>query len=112
MNQLAVLLRRLAALLDGQRQAWALVGGLAVSVRTEPRFTRDLDLAAAVVDDRAAEALIHRLQADGFRALATVEQAATHRLATARLAPPEDQSQGLMVDLLFASSGIEAEVCA
>lgn len=26
-------------------RGWALVGGLAVSVRTEPRFTRDVDLA-------------------------------------------------------------------
>jgi predicted nucleotidyltransferase len=88
------------------------VGGLAVSVRTEPRFTRDLDLAVAVSDDHAAEALIHQLHAAGFRVLATVEQEATHRLATARLAPQGEQSSGLMLDLLFASSGIEAEVCS
>lgn len=112
MTSLEVLLRRIAGLFDNQHQAWALVGGLAVSVRTEPRFTRDLDLAVAVADDRAAEALVHRLHAAGFRALATVEQEAKHRLATARLAPFGDQPQGLMLDLLFASSGIEAEVCA
>jgi len=57
----ALLLRQISALLDKQHQAWALVGGLAVSVRTEPRFTRDLDLAVAVADDRAAEDLVHRL---------------------------------------------------
>jgi hypothetical protein len=33
------------------------VGGLAVSSRCEPRFTRDLDLAVASPDDAAAEAL-------------------------------------------------------
>jgi len=33
----------------------ALVGGLAVSARTEPRFTRDLDVAVAVPDDAGAE---------------------------------------------------------
>jgi hypothetical protein len=33
-----------------------LVGGLAVSVRTEPRFTRDVDLVVAISDDHAAEA--------------------------------------------------------
>ena len=33
----------------------ALVGGIAVSTRTEPRFTRDLDFAVAVADDAAAE---------------------------------------------------------
>jgi predicted nucleotidyltransferase len=112
MNRLELLLRQISVLLGQQHQPWALVGGLAVSVRTEPRFTRDLDLAVAVADDHAAEKLVHSLQAAGFRPLATVEQAATGRLATARLVPFGDQPQGLMLDLLFASSGIEAEVCA
>ena len=99
MNQLEILLRQIAKLLDERHQAWALVGGLAVSVRTEPRFTRDLDLAVAVVDDQSAEALVHSLNAVGFRALATVEQQATHRLATARMAPFGDKPQGMMLDL-------------
>ena len=111
MNHLESLLRRAAALFDARKQAWALVGGLAVSVRTEPRFTRDLDLAVAVTDDKAAEDLVLGMQADGFRALATVEQEATKRLATARMAPFGDQPRGVILDLLFASSGIEAEVC-
>ena len=34
----------------------ALIGGLAVSARTEPRFTRDADLAVAVTSDAEAEA--------------------------------------------------------
>ncbi|MEI8138592.1 MAG: nucleotidyl transferase AbiEii/AbiGii toxin family protein [bacterium] len=112
MNHLESLLQQIAALFNHQHEAWALVGGLAVSVRTEPRFTRDLDLAVSVSDDRAAEALIHSLHTAGFRVLATVEQDATHRLATARLALPGEQPSGLMLDLLFASSGIEAEICA
>ena len=112
MNHLEFLLEQLAALLEDQSQPWALVGGLAVSVRTEPRFTRDIDFAVAVADDTEAEALVFSLGAAGFRALATVEQQETHRLATARMAPSGDQPQGLMLDLLFASSGIEAEVCA
>jgi predicted nucleotidyltransferase len=36
----------------------ALVGGFAVSVRTEPRFTRDIDLVVAVPDDATAEELL------------------------------------------------------
>jgi len=112
MNHLEQLLGQLAALLEELHQPWALVGGLAVSVRTEPRFTRDLDLAVAVSSDNEAEALVYSLQATGYRALATVEQQETHRLATARMAPSGDRPQGLMVDLLFASSGIEAEICA
>jgi len=111
MNPLEKLLGQIATILQKQGQSWALIGGLAVSVRTEPRFTRDLDLAVAVSDDREAEALLHRLHRDNFRILATVEQDATHRLATARLAPIEDHPLGLMLDLLFASSGIEPEIC-
>jgi len=111
MNSLEILLDQITAKLREWQQPWALVGGLAVSVRTEPRFTRDLDLAVAVADDAAAEALVHSLHGTGFFTLATVEQEEKHRLATVRIAPSGSRPQGLMLDLLFASSGIEAEVC-
>jgi hypothetical protein len=39
------------------RISWAMLGGLAVSIRTEPRFTRDVDLAVAVAADDEAERL-------------------------------------------------------
>lgn len=90
---------------------FALIGGLAVSVRTEPRFTRDADLVVAVGTDREAEALIHHLRSRGYGIHALVEQEAVGRLATVRLSSsPEPQAP--VVDLLFASSGIEAEVAA
>jgi hypothetical protein len=41
---------------------WALVGGLAVSARAVPRFTKDLDFAVAVANDTEAEEVVHRLQ--------------------------------------------------
>ncbi len=91
---------------------WALVGGLAVSARSEPRFTRDIDAVVAVPDDASAEALIRRLLALGYRVVATLEQGAKGRLATVRLAPPGESAPGLVVDLLFASSGVEAEIAA
>lgn len=112
MNPLEGLLLQISKQLEARHQGWALIGGLAVSVRSEPRFTRDLDIAVAVAEDSAAEALVHALIAAGFRAVATIEQEATHRLATVRLIPAGDRPQGLMLDLLFASSGIEAEICA
>jgi predicted nucleotidyltransferase len=112
MNPLEVLLCQIATLLQNRQQSWALIGGLAVSVRSEPRFTRDLDIAVAVADDPSAEGLVHSLIASGFRAIATVEQDATQRLSTARLVPFGERPHGLMLDLLFASSGIEAEICA
>ncbi len=89
----------------------ALVGGLAVSVRTEPRFTRDADLAVAVGTDAEAERLIHALRASGFLVAAVVEQEAAGRLATVRLSTSAE-SHAPVVDLLFASCGIEAEVVA
>ncbi len=89
---------------------WALVGGLAVSARSEPRFTRDVDLAVAVATDREAEALIRELQQSGYQILKVLEQEVTGRLATIRLQPPGAEEQGVILDLLFASSGIEPEI--
>ncbi len=88
----------------------ALVGGLAVSARAEPRFTRDVDLAVSVVADPEAEALIHQLGSRGYRILTVLEQEATGRLATVRFQPPESGEQEVILDLLFASSGIEPEI--
>lgn len=111
MNSLETLLQQISDLFHKQKYAWALVGGLAVSIRTEPRFTRDLDLAVAVSNDSEAESLVHGLIADGLQAVATVEHEKTKRLATARIAPSGASPNGLVLDLLFASSGIEAEIC-
>lgn len=85
---------------------FALVGGLAVSVRSDIRFTRDVDLAVAVGDDEEAEHVIYQLRSEGYTPTATVEHEKHERLATARLRSPS----GMVVDLIFASSGIEAEV--
>ncbi|MEO8180853.1 MAG: nucleotidyl transferase AbiEii/AbiGii toxin family protein [Deltaproteobacteria bacterium] len=89
---------------NGQR--FALVGGLAVSVRAEIRFTRDVDLAIAVSNDAEAEALVYQLRGSGYRPIAVVEHDTQGRLATARVL----STSGVKVDLLFASSGIEPEI--
>jgi hypothetical protein len=86
------------------------VGGLAVSVRTEPRLTRDADLAVLVTGDPDAERLVRDLQARGWRVVTAIEQDAAGRLATVRLVPAGEDARGAVVDLLFASSGIEPEV--
>lgn len=111
MNTLESLLLAVSAELKKQARPWALVGGLAVSIRTEPRFTRDLDLAVAVADDSEAENLVHNFHRSGFKTFATVEHEKTKRLATARIAPDASSQQGLVLDMLFASSGIEPEIC-
>jgi hypothetical protein len=104
-------LRLIAEALDSQRHPWALVGGLAVSIRCEPRFTRDIDLVVAVVDDMAAEALVSNLVAGGFHLRLSLEHQALGRLAAVRLTPPGEPEEGVVVDLLFSSSGIELDIC-
>lgn len=110
MSRLEAALRAIAVELDRRGRSWAVVGGLAVSARTEPRFTRDVDLALAVADDADAESLVHTLVASGYRLTASLEQEAVGRLATVRLEAPGEGPEGVVVDLLFASSGVESDV--
>jgi predicted nucleotidyltransferase len=102
-------LHRIDADLTSAHVSFALIGGLAVSARTEPRFTRDADLAVAVGNDAQAEALVHTLRTLDYRIESVVEQKAVGRLATVRLVRGP-ASRAPVVDLLFASSGIETEV--
>ena len=109
------LLRRLVKTLDREGDPYALVGGLAVGVRTEPRFTKDIDFAIAVPDDSAAERAVYQLQQEGLSTSMILERKGTGQLATVRLRSldPDDAGMGdpeqPRVDLLFATSGIETE---
>lgn len=105
--KLAEALRALVERLDARKVPFAVVGGLATSARGEARFTRDVDLAVAVHDDEA-ERMLFDLSRAGYVVVATVEQDATGRLATARLRAPD----GTVCDLVFATSGVEPEVVA
>lgn len=105
-------LRRIARDLESIEGRVALVGGLAVSARAEPRFTRDVDFVVAVGDDQAAERIIFALQGRGYTVHMLLEHDKTGRLATVRLLPPGGDDGGLLADLLFASTGIEAEIVA
>lgn len=89
---------------------FAMVGGLATSLRGEPRTTRDVDLAVAVASDAEAESLVRDLAARDYRIVTILEQEATGRLATVRLVSPIDGTT--VVDLMFASCGIEPEIVA
>lgn len=90
--------------------SFAVVGGFAVSVRTEPRFTRDINLAVAVGTDADAEALVRNLQSRGYEVFMVLEQEAVARLATVRLRRTGPGGEPFVADLLFASSGIEVEL--
>ncbi|CAN5710107.1 nucleotidyl transferase AbiEii/AbiGii toxin family protein [soil metagenome] len=107
MTDLGAQVAAAAKLFRGAELDFAIVGGLAVSTRTEPRFTRDVDIAVALPDDATAERLIRHARAEGYRASMLLEHDVAKRIATVRL-----QSASGILDLLFASSGIEDETVA
>ena len=107
MQSVDAVLRQAGTDLDAIGARWAVIGGLAVAFRAEPRFTKDVDLAVAVADDEEAEAIVNRLQVRGYALASLVEQDYTNRLATARLVRPVTGASSAFIDLLFANSGIE-----
>jgi len=113
MTDLEPLLRRVASDLGSVGARWALVGALAVGARSKPRFTADLDLALAVASDDEAEHIVAQLRASGYVVGAIMEHRTTGRLATVRLGTEEGGEEDVpVVDLLFASCGIEPEVAS
>jgi hypothetical protein len=101
-------LAHIARELRKRGRGFALVGGLAVSIRGEVRTTQDVDIVVAVSDDADLEALVRDLAGAGYSAVTTVEQEVVGRLATVRLESPA----GVVVDLVAATCGIEAEIVA
>jgi len=112
LTTLGAALVQVARTLDSLDVAWALVGGLAVSARAQPRLTRDVDIAVSVTSDAHAEELLFALQQRGYTVDTVLEQSRLERLATARLSFRRGDAAKVIVDLLFASSGIEPEVVA
>lgn len=108
MSHLAEALAAAAHDLDDLGVAWALVGGLAVSTWCDPRLTRDIDVAVSVSSDEDAERVVRGLQGRGYETIEIIEQEATPRLATARLV--RNALPAILIDVLFASSGIEEEI--
>lgn len=112
MSPLEAGIRRALAGLARAGVRGAVVGGHAVSARTEFRFTRDIDFALAVSDDDEADRVVRSFLGSGYTLLSMLEQTATGRMATARLLPHGEPPNGAVLDLLFASCGIEPEVVA
>ncbi|MGJ6981088.1 hypothetical protein ACSDQ9_11270 [Aestuariimicrobium soli] len=104
------LLQRVARDLNRHGVSWALVGGHAVCLRAEPRPTADVDIAVEVSDDAGAEALVASLNAVGYRVKERMVHDQAQRLATVRMVWPQIEHVEHVVDLFFASSGVETEV--
>jgi hypothetical protein len=108
LNNLEVGLRQMVGDLNRQNLDYALVGGLAVSIRAEPRLTRDVDVAVSVRNDPEAEAAVLQMREAGYLPAAVIEHDVTGRLGSARLNHPDRPE--VVLDMLFASCGIEPEI--
>jgi hypothetical protein len=103
------LLSRAIADLQECGAEFAVVGGLAVGVHSEPRFTSDVDLAILSADDQSAEQLTVAMFQRGYQLVSQLENKPSKRLRAVRLKLAREENCPL-VDLLFAASGIEPEV--
>ncbi|MBX3292547.1 MAG: nucleotidyl transferase AbiEii/AbiGii toxin family protein [Acidobacteria bacterium] len=100
--------RTVARHLHGLDVDFAVVGGIAVSLRTTERFTKDVDFAISVDSDADAEVIVDSLRKADFRIAMFLEREDDGKLMTVRLNSGGDVE--VFVDLLFATSGIEKEI--
>jgi Ribonuclease G/E len=106
---------QLAEDLEALHVRWALVGGLAVSARSEPRTTADIDVAVAVSGDQEAERITFELRQRGYGEgvppfLVHTERGRLATVLLVRRLGGREEGAEFQADLLFASSGIEQEI--
>lgn len=95
--------------LEDSEVQFAVVGGLAVGVYAEPRFTKDVDLAISPMSDHDAEQLTASMFRRGYQLVSQLENKPDRRLRAVRLKLRTDDDNCPLVDLLFDASGIESE---
>lgn len=115
MIELQQALIRLTGDLKALGVRWALIGGMAVTFRAGARTTQDLDMAVAVSGDREGERITLDLKLRGYKPhdrQPFLENPDGRLSAVRLLAPTPSGLEAIGVDLLFAFSGVEAEVVA
>jgi len=94
-----------AAFLEQEGVPYALIGGIAVSLRGQPRVTADVDMVIALDVDRARE-LVGRLTGSNFEPLFRgVEEIVEKAL----ILPLRHRSTHIKVDLAIGLSGFERQ---
>ena len=106
-EQLAVALAASVKQLGDAQIPFALVGGLAMGVRADPRVTRDIDLVVPAEDDASAEARIFALQQRGF-IVESVFVRDDGRLSTVRTR--HRSAPDILIDVLLSNARIEQEI--
>ena len=94
--------------LESQSVAYALIGGLAISVRAQPRATVDVDLVIAADVDRAL-ALVDALEGS---TLAPLFDNVTQVVETAFILPLRHRQTNVKVDVAIGLSGFERQAIA
>jgi len=99
-----------AKIIEKEGYKCALVGGVAVGVWGEERFTKDLDFALAVKTDKDAEKLVKAMVDKGFRIETVLEHKPSDSIALVIFSSPTSDKIPYRVDLIFMQTGIEKEV--
>lgn len=94
-----------ATVLETRGIPFALIGGLAVSLRGQPRMTVDVDLVALTDPDRALE-IVRELASTPFEPLFPGVEEVVRR---SFILPLRHRSTGIRVDLAIGMSGFERE---
>jgi predicted nucleotidyltransferase len=111
MSGILTQLREIAEVLNTSEYQWALIGALAVSIYTEPRTTRDIDIAIILEEKDHEEELIQYLFGKGYHSRYVLQHAMpSQRLGNRVLTPADTHQQSIPIDLLSSSTGIEKEV--
>jgi hypothetical protein len=107
-DPLQITLADAARFLDAQKIPYALIGGLAASLRGRPRATVDVDLVVLIEFDGIAE-FIRKLQPTDFRPIfADAENVAQRTF----LLPLRHMATKVKVDLALGLSGFEKQAVA
>ena len=107
MNQaLRLTLRDIAAFLRSEKLPFAVIGGIAVGLRGEPRFTADVDLVIGADVDRALS-FLRAVEGSSFVPLfADVSEV----VASAFIIPLRHRKTGIKVDLAIGLTGFERQL--
>jgi hypothetical protein len=84
-------LAHIAAELRKRSRPFALVGGLAVSIRGEVPFTRDVDVAIAASADAEVEKLVRELAPAGYAIIARAEELLALKVLSMTERRPQDR---------------------
>jgi len=99
------LLEQIANSLDAAGIPYMVVGGQAVLLYGEPRFTRDIDVTLGIGTDRLEE-LLRLVDARGWKLRPGVSR---EFVTSSMVLPCEDPASGLYIDFIFSVSAYERE---